>query len=192
MKRQLFIILLILPQLIFSQEKAGQLWEKANALYSSEKYQEAISAYEQILATGEESAKVYFNLGNAYYKAGDVNNAILSFERAKLLAPNDKDIDFNLSIANQYVVTSIDKLPQPFFLRWRDSVLNKYTVDGWSEISIGAFILFLVLIGLFIFSKTITIRRVSFWLGIFTLIFSGLTFSFAARQKSKITKRNHA
>ena len=78
--------------------------------FISEDYNQAIATYEQILSSGEESAKLYFNLGNAYYKAGDVNNAILNYERAKILAPHDKDIDFNLQIANQYVVTSIDAL----------------------------------------------------------------------------------
>ncbi|MBT6763476.1 MAG: tetratricopeptide repeat protein, partial [Prolixibacteraceae bacterium] len=91
-----------------AQEDNTQLWEKANAYYTTEEYQQAVLMYEQILNTGEESAKLYFNLGNSYYKSGDINNAILNFERAKVLAPHDEDIEFNLRIANQYVVTSID------------------------------------------------------------------------------------
>lgn len=192
MKKIIAILLLALPFFLSAQEDSSQDWEKANAYYTTGEYLQAISLYEQILASGQESAKLYFNLGNAYYKAGDINKAILNYERAKLLAPQDKDIDFNLQIANQYVVTSIEPLPQPFFLRWRTSVINKYPADKWAYISVGAFLIFLTLLGLFIFSRNISLRRISFWLGIIVLIFSGFTYSFAAQQKKKLLERNHA
>ncbi len=192
MKTYFIIILLVLPFFLSAQNENTQDWEKANAFYTTGEYQKAISLYEQILAGGHESAKLYFNLGNAYYKAGDVNKAILNYERAKLLAPQDKDIDFNLQIANQFVVTSINALPQPFFLRWRTSIINKYPADTWAYISTGAFLLFLILLGLFIFSRKISIRRFSFWIGILVVLFSGFSFSFAAQQKKKLVQRDHA
>jgi tetratricopeptide (TPR) repeat protein len=188
------VLLIVISNLsVFAQEEENlQLWEKANAYYTTEDYQQAVSYYEQILATGQESARLYFNLGNAYYKLGDINMALLNFERAKILAPNNKDIAFNLDMANQFVVTSIEPLPVPFFLRWRTSVINMYSSDTWSYISISAFIVFLILLGLFIFSRIVAVRRISFLSGIFILIFSGFTFSFAAKQKKKIVERNSA
>lgn len=192
MKKIVILILLIAPLFLVAQEQNAQLWEKANAYYTTEEYEQALNIYQQIVDSGEESAKLYFNLGNAYYKTGDVNNAILNFERAKLLAPHDADIQFNLNIANQFVVTKIEVLPQPFFLRWRTSVTNKYPTDTWSGISIGAFLLFLVLLGFFIFSKRSTVKRLAFWLGIFAVVLSGFTFSFARQQKLAIKNRNQA
>ncbi|MEN8117635.1 MAG: tetratricopeptide repeat protein [Bacteroidota bacterium] len=192
MKKTIIFILLITPFFLVAQENNAQLWEKANAFYTTEEYQQAVSGYEQIVATGEESAKLYFNLGNAYYKTGNVNNAILNYERAKVLAPHDEDIEFNLRIANQFVVTKIEELPQPFFLRWRTSIINKYPTDTWAYISIGAFILFLALLGFFFFSRSIPVKRISFWIGILAIIFSGFTFSFADKQKQKIKNRDHA
>ncbi len=176
----------------FAQENNTLLWEKANAFYTTEEYQQAIVIYEQILASGEESAKLYFNLGNAYYKTNNINKAILNYERAKLLAPHNEDIDFNLQIANQFVVTTTEDLPQPFFLRWRTSVINSYPADTWSYISISAFLLFLVLLGLYIFSQRVALRKISFWLGVLLIIFSGFTFSFASKQKQNIEERKSA
>ena len=176
----------------FAQEENSQLWEKANAFYTTEEYQQAVSIYEQIVQSGEESAKLYFNLGNAYYKTGDVNKAILNFERAKVLAPHDADIKFNLQIANQFVVTKIEDIPQPFFLRWRTSVTNKYPTDTWSAISIGSFILFLIFLGFFIFTRRVSVKRIAFWFGIVVIVFSGFTFSFARQQKRQIVNKNHA
>jgi tetratricopeptide (TPR) repeat protein len=175
-----------------AQDTIQILWERGNAFYTTENYQEAISAYEQIRQTGQESSKLYFNLGNAYYKAGDINNAILYYERAKLLSPNDDDIDFNLRLANQFVVTEIDALPLPFFLRWRNNITNLFPADTWAAISIGAFILFLTLLGLFIFGRSSAIKQLSFWFGIFAVVVSAFTFSFAASQKEKINQRRHA
>ncbi len=192
MKNILVLLFLITPIFLLAQENNTQLWEKANAYFTTEEYEQAISLYETIVASGEESAKLYFNLGNAYYKSGDVNNAILNYERAKVLAPQDEDIEFNLKIANQFVVTKIEELPQPFFLRWRTSVVNKYPADTWAYISIGAFVLFLLLLGLYIFSRMSAIKRISFWIGIVAILFSGFSFSMAAQQKEKINKRNHA
>lgn len=192
MKKIIALLLIVAPFFLIAQENNAQLWEKANAYFTTEEYQQAVSAYESIVSSGEESAKLYFNLGNAYFKTGDVNNAILNFERAIILAPHDEDIEFNLRIANQYVVTKIEDLPQPFFLRWRTSVVNKYPADTWATISVTGFILFLLLLGLFLFSRRASIKRIAFWLGIFAIVFSGFTFSLAAQQKTKINKRKHA
>ena len=175
-----------------AQDSTQVLWEKANAYYTTEEYQQAVSAYEQILQEGQESAKLYFNLGNAYYKIGDINNAILNYERAKLLAPQDEDIQFNLELANQFVTTEIDELPKPFFVRWRTKVVNLFPADTWSVISIGAFIVFLGLVGLFLFSRRAGFKKLGFWLGILALIVSGFTFSFAARQTKEIIERDQA
>ena len=192
MKTYIILIFLVLPLFLFSQEDSTQFWEKANAYYTTEEYQQALSEYKKIEQKGEESAKLYFNIGNTYYKIGDVNNAILYYERAKVLAPQDKDIEFNLQIANQFVVTKIEALPQPFFARWRNSVINKYPADTWATISIASFILFLVFLGFFIFGRRATIKRIAFWIGIIAVIFSGFTFSFANQQKKVIKNRNHA
>jgi hypothetical protein len=67
-----------------------------------------------------------------------------------------------------------------------------YPADAWAGISIGSFIFFLGLLGLFIFSRSSSLKRFSFWFGILAIAVSGFTFSFAARQKEKINQRKHA
>jgi tetratricopeptide (TPR) repeat protein len=183
------IILVLLSGFVFGQE--AKITE-ANNLYTSEQYKKAIDAYNEILRMGKESAGLYYNLGNAYYKAGDYNNAILNYERAKLLAPNDEDIDFNLKIANQHVVTSIEPLPQPFFKKWKTSIINMNSADGWAKISIVTFLLFLGLLGLYIFGNSSVIKKISFIGGIVLIVCSLSAFSFASSQSKNQKIRNHA
>ncbi len=71
----------------------------ANALYKDGQYEAAAKEYEQLLQSGLESGNLYFNLGNAYFKAGDRGKAILAYERARRLIPNDPDLDANLTYA---------------------------------------------------------------------------------------------
>ncbi len=71
----------------------------ANTLYTHGQYAEAVDAYEALLQSGLASGNVYFNLGNAYFKAGRVGKAILNYERARHLLPGDPDLAANLRFA---------------------------------------------------------------------------------------------
>ncbi len=72
---------------------------QANTLYKQGEFAAAVTEYEQVVHAGLESAPLYFNLGNAYFKAGDKGRAILNYERALRLQPGDPDVQANLSYA---------------------------------------------------------------------------------------------
>jgi tetratricopeptide (TPR) repeat protein len=187
MKRLFYTILaLLFTATVFAQ---SDLLQKANEHYTKEEYKQAIDDYNKILMTNMESSEVYFNLGNAYYKTKQYTLSILNFERAKLLAPDDEDIAFNLQVANQHVVDSIQELPGIFIVRWWNSLVNSQTTDAWAVISISGFILFLVLMGFYFFARTGEVKRVSFWAGCFLILLTIFSWSFAAQQKSRLV--NH-
>lgn len=165
---------------------------KANDFYASSEISKAIQVYENIVDDGFESSSLYFNLGNAYYKNGDINKAILFYERAKLLAPNDEDIEFNLDLMNQFVVDKIETLPRPFFVKWGQSIANLLGVDGWAKISLISFILALAFILAFVFSINSRIKKTSFTIAIIFILVTLFSFSYAYKQKKKIETRNHA
>ena len=183
------IVLLTLSMSVFAQDA---LLDKANQHYIAGEYDDAIAGYNEILNSNKASAEVYYNLGNAYYKNNQFTQAILNYERAKLLAPNDEDIQFNLELANQHVVDAIDPLPQVFFIRWWNNITNKFSVDQWARISVVSFLLFLILAGFFFFTRNGLIKRISFWTGILIVVISIFSFNFAARHKKRITEHNFA
>jgi hypothetical protein len=184
------ILAFLIATATFAQ--AGDLLQKGNDAYMKGDYKTAIENYSQILKTNMESPEVYYNLGNAYYKTGQYSLAILNYERAKLLKPNDPDIDFNIKLADQHVVDAIQQLPVLFFVRWWDSLTNSKSSDTWAIYSIIAFVLFLVMMGFYFFSRTGEIRRLTFWAGVLLVVVSMFTWSFAARQKSRMLSHNYA
>ncbi|MBI1879068.1 MAG: tetratricopeptide repeat protein [Chloroflexi bacterium] len=82
----------------------------ANQHYDAGQYPEAVAIYETILASGLRHSSVYYNLGNAYYKQGDLGRAILNYRRAQRLDPRDTDVAANLNIAR---AQTVDKLEAP-------------------------------------------------------------------------------
>jgi tetratricopeptide (TPR) repeat protein len=72
---------------------------RAGGFYSEGRYADAARTYEEVRAAGVESANLYYNLGNAYFRAGDVGRAVLNYERARRLAPSDPDVLANLAFA---------------------------------------------------------------------------------------------
>lgn len=84
--------------------------QMGNKEYEAGNYAEATAIYEAIVASGVSHSTVYYNLGNAYFKQGDLGRAILNYRRAQSLEPRDTDIAANLSIAR---AQTVDKLEAP-------------------------------------------------------------------------------
>lgn len=80
----------------------------ANALYEARTYDSAIAKYESILAENIQSPVVYFNLGNSYFRNGDLGHAILNYLRAQRLSPSDDDIGINLEFATNYIAMQME------------------------------------------------------------------------------------
>ncbi len=78
-------------------------FDQANKLYEEGKYAEAAGGYEKMIQGGNASAALYFNLGNACFKNGQIGRAIVNYRLARRLAPRDPDIRANLQFARDSV-----------------------------------------------------------------------------------------
>jgi tetratricopeptide (TPR) repeat protein len=189
-----YLILLIIfsgVQIVCGQPAALQdSMVKANQLYTSGKYAEAVKTYEAIAGKGFDSFELYYNLGNALYKSNNITFSILNYERALKLSPTNEDARFNLEMAKRQVVDNIDLLPEPGFLRWWHELINSRPADSWATHTLVSFFLFLLLFALFLFATTIRNKQLTFWLAVVALTYSLLTFSFGSSQRSKLVHHN--
>lgn len=120
MRKLLFIIQLFISLCVTAQENTDEIFHKANKHYANEQYNKALSDYKSLLEEGVASSELYYNIGNAQYKMGNIGKAILYYEKAKLLDPNNKSITTNLNIAREKVDSDILEIPDFLPLRlWR-------------------------------------------------------------------------
>ena len=178
-----------LQQISSSLEDATKA--EGDSAYMKNDYASAIQIYEALLNRGE-AADIYYNLGNSYYKAGDIAKAILNYERALLLQPGNGDIRANLEIARSKTVDKVEPVPEIFFVSWTKSLINSMSVDSWAVCGVVCFILLIVSLYLFIFSKQIVLKKAGFISGIVFLAVTILANVFANQQKDELTNRNSA
>ncbi|CAL1521174.1 tetratricopeptide repeat protein [Chitinophaga sp. MM2321] len=125
------------------QKGQQQRFDEANSLYQQSKFTEAAAAYQQLLNEGNKQKALYFNAGNACYKAGQTGNAIYNYEKALQLSPDDADVKHNLSLANQKVSGYVEELPLVFFQQWWRQLQQLHAPNAWA---IGTLFFFWLLI----------------------------------------------
>ena len=118
--------------------------------------------------------------------------ALVQYERAKLLNPDDEEINHNLEMARQYVVDEIEALPEMQLKKWFRRFVGYVSVDNWAILSILTFILMLGLLLVFLFSRKLVLRKISFGLSMLFLVISLTAFLFAGYQKKMVYNHNYA
>ena len=159
--------------------------EKGNALYQKGSYNEAIAAYESVLSSKKQSAELYFNLGNCYYKLNKVAPAIYNYEKALVLAPNDSEIHNNLKFAQKMAIDEIKEVPKVGFAKLLRDFTAVFYYDTWAWIAVSFSSLFLIFFIGYYFSQTTLSKRI-FFIGMFVLVFLILISVMAA-----VFEKNH-
>ncbi len=131
MKRILYIFAIILPLTFHFSPCQAQSGDDA---YRQGDYEVAVEQYETMLSDGFVSADLYYNLGNAYYRTGQMGRAILNYERALRLEPSMSDAKENLALAESKTIDRIAQLPKWFFVRWVDSLCVNVSPAMWRVI----------------------------------------------------------
>ena len=104
----------------------ASVFREANIAYRASDYAKAASLYESLISQGKKAAVIYYNLGNAYFKQGQIGQAILQYERAKKLAPRDRDITANLNYVRSLLEYRVED-KRNWYLRALDSALSAFT-----------------------------------------------------------------
>lgn len=105
-------------------------FETANRLYEEGKYRDAAESYATLVNEGQVSANLCFNLGNAWFKAGELGRAIVQYRLAARLAPRDPDIEANLRMARELVRGEPPEAPS----LWR-RLVRALTMNEWAGLT---------------------------------------------------------
>ena len=121
---------LLLPLFLMAPVHADprSSFEEGLRLYRANDMAGAISHWERVLRQGAVSGPLLYNLGNAYYRSGQIGKSILSYERARKLMPRDRDVYTNLDLARLAVVDKIEKPVRLVIWDWVDSVRDSLSL----------------------------------------------------------------
>lgn len=189
MKRLLTIIAIFaLAPACFAQTggDANELWDRANAAYVKGDYAIATAAYDSIYAAGYSSHKLYYNLGNAYFKEGKIGKSILFYNRALLLYPSDADTRYNLAVANTFVKDNIDAVPDFFLTRWVRALRTSMSSNSWAAASLLMMAVLSASVLLYLLSDRLVLRKTGFYTGICALALFVVAMSFSIVERHEI------
>lgn len=184
------IILVLGSQSSFSQNTSTI--EEANKLYNEGLYDSSLVLYNKILDEGMHSSELYFNMGNACFKNNNLPEAILYYEKALKLSPNDEDIKYNLRISNSMIVDKIENVPQLFYKQWWNYFYELFNTNTWAIISIVVWILFLISLGFFLLSRSRATKKLIFYLTVLIFIAALGSFGLASQKYYYSTKNKEA
>ncbi|MBR6805509.1 MAG: tetratricopeptide repeat protein [Bacteroidaceae bacterium] len=164
----------------------------ADSAYVKGDYKAAIEIYESLVANNGESADVYYNLGNAYYKSENIAKAVLNYERALLLNPDDEDIRFNLELARSKTVDKVAPEYKFFLMEWLEGIINLFSISAWSVLAVVSFVVMLLTLLLFLFGKSVSTKKTGFIIALFSLFITIFANLSALHRYHYLTERNDA
>lgn len=150
-------IVLAAASSLFAEESLDKskdyLFNQANNFYEQEKYDDAIVEYNKILAAGLESGNIYYNLGNCFFKKGDLGKAILNYERARKLIPRDRDLEANYKYAQAFIKRTTDQAAKLWIWRLTDAFFSQFTLNGLTLFVFMMYLLITIVIVLIVILK---------------------------------------
>jgi hypothetical protein len=118
------LLLAVLPVLAGEKNKQAEellkqgsdLFKQANELSLTDAeaardlYKKSVMRLEKVVNDyGIENGKIFYNIGNTYFRMEDIGNAILNYRRAEKYMPRDVNLMRNLSYAQARRVDSFDE-----------------------------------------------------------------------------------
>ena len=195
MKKILFITLVLslfaIPSYA-SDPNMEEMWDAGNTFYVNGDYGNAIMAYEEIVKEGYAGSKLYYNLGNAYFKDNSLGKAIVNYNKAQRLAPYDMDIEYNLSVANSYIKDRIETVPDFFINNWVRKLRTSLSSNVWAVISLVLLAAAAGCILVYILSVKKGRRKAGFFVAIGLAILFCVSVSFSVVERRELVDSSQA
>ena len=188
----LAIMLLLIPAIQLGAQPADSLWTKGVDAYTQGDYETASASWNAIAESGMESVELYYNLGNACFKDGNLARAILWWERARKLDPSDRDVRHNLEFAQAQTQDRIDSVPEFFLRTWLRKASYLMRSNVWAVLSLVMLALALAMLLLFLLGHRSAARRTGFFTAIAAFLLFLCFIGFASVQKKEAKRHDGA
>ncbi|NOZ33872.1 MAG: tetratricopeptide repeat protein [Chlorobi bacterium] len=184
------LLLLLSVSMFADNNTVNQTFSQANALYSQNKFKEAAKLYEQTISEGFISPELFYNTANTYYRLNKIGKAIYYYEKAKMLSPNDVDVNYNLELTKLRVKNLPPEVPKIFPVRIFQQITFMKSSGFWGLWSLILFIVFLGLMYLYFIAKNSKGKKLRLLFASFIFFFSLISFIFMQYQMYQINAHN--
>ena len=144
---------------------AGPIAESGDSAYAKKDYAAALDSYLKAADHEGTSTNLYYNIGNTYYRLGDIGHSVIYYERALKLDPSNKDARTNL----EFVKSKINGAPEDdssFLSNLHEKISSKLSPDAWAWMAFALFVIVCGSIALYIFAGSVTLRKSGFFGGL--------------------------
>ena len=169
-----------------------ELWQTANTAYNAGNYAQAEECDTRIVEQGLHSAALYYNLANAHFKQDELGKALLYYNRALRLRPNDEDIRHNLEYAEQSTKDSIEKIPEFFLKTWIKSLRGALSCTAWSILSLVMLATALAFGLIYMLAQRLSLRKTGFYLMSVSALLFVIATAFAWSERNMLVERSEA
>jgi len=159
--KKILTLIILTAALSAAAQSPRQLMEQGNDAYANSNFAEAARLYNAVLKSGYQSADLYYNLGNTYYRLDEYGLSILNYERALRLKPNFRDARQNLDLVNSKTEDEIAPLPEIFIVHWAHSLVAWLSPAGWRALLLCLAALLGGLIVFFVLSSQYRSRKIA-------------------------------
>ncbi len=189
----LMLLMTVMPMSMQAADSyVDSLWNAANQAYSEGRWNDAAGDYQMLSIMGLESAALYCNTGDAFFKEGNLPKAILYYEKALKLDPSYEDARYNLELLNARIQDRIEFVPEFILKVWAKDVCWLMDSDAWAVAFLVFLGLTLAMLLLFLLAPSVAGRRTGFFTGIVMLILAIAAISFSVWQKNDYFKADDA
>ena len=172
-------LLMLIPSFADAEEASPSVWDQAVQAYTEGRYEDSEALFKSLAEAGCDDAVLWYNLGNASFKAGQTGKAVLCYERALRRDPSDRDIRYNLEFARSSTRDEITPVPEFVLHTWARKVSYIFSSGVWAVLSIVFFAAALALVLLFLLGRSAAARRAGFFSAIAALVLFGIALGFS-------------
>ncbi len=179
----------VLPMAELSPE---ELWAKGTNAYINNNFAKAVEYYSEIESRGLHSLPLYYNLGNGYFKMGDIAHSLLYLYRAQKLDPSDGDTKYNIEVVQAQTKDKIEAIPQFILVEWNEIIGSSLSIMAWSVISLVTWCGVLAFLITFILSRQLSRRKLGFYGMLTCAVVMFISTSYAIGERDEIVDHGEA
>lgn len=162
------------------------LFNAANQLYEREAYEAALETYHAVILAGQESADLYYNMGNAAFRSNSIGHAVLYYEKALKMDPSHEDAAHNLDFVSRYRTDAFEEVPVLFISAWISAFVQLFPEHIWSILAMIFFVIILSGIVLYLYSRSVFLKKLGFISALTALLLFTVSLSSAIGRHREI------